>query len=117
MAYDEAVAARVREAVAGHANLSERKMFGGLCLMVNGNMFAGVMGEELMLRVGPKRFEELLARPAARPMDFTGRPMNGYVYVAPEGFATPKALSAWLEAALEFVEALPPKQPGSTSKR
>ena len=118
MAYDEPTADRVRKAVAAHANLSERKMFGGLCLMVNGNMFAGVMGEELMLRVGPKRFEELLAKPGARPMDFTGRPMNGYLYVSAPAFATDKALSTWLEDALGFVETLPAKQPGApTTKR
>ena len=85
--------------------------------MVNGNMFAGVMGEELMLRVGPKRFEELLAKPGARPMDFTGRPMNGYLYVSAPAFATDKALSTWLEDALGFVETLPAKQPGAPAPR
>ena len=109
MAYDEDVADRVRKAVAAHTGLSERKMFGGLCLMVNGNMFAGVMGDELMLRVGPQRFEELLAKPGARPMDFTGRPMNGYLYVSPIAFATDKALTTWLEDALSFAETLPAK--------
>ena len=113
MAYDEEVASRVRQAVAAHGGLSERKMFGGLCLMVNGNMFAGVMGDELMLRVGSQRFGELLAKPGARPMDFTGRPMNGYLYVAAAGFASDEDLSMWLEDALEFVESLPAKQPGA----
>jgi TfoX/Sxy family transcriptional regulator of competence genes len=115
VSYNEDVANRVRQAVAAHDGLSERKMFGGLCLMVNGNMFAGIMADELMLRVGPKRFEELLAKPGARPMDFTGRPMNGYLYVAPPAFATDNALSTWLEAALAFVETLPAKQPGAKS--
>ena len=113
MAYDETVADRERRAVAAHLGLSERKMFGGLCLMVNGNMFAGIIGDELMLRVGMERFEALLAKPGARPMDFTGRPMKGYLYVAPHAFATEKALSTWLEAALAFVETLPAKQPGA----
>ena len=113
MAYDEDVANRVRRAVASHADLSERKMFGGLCLMAGGNMFAGIIGDELMLRVGPQRFEELLAKPGARPMDFTGRPMNGYLYVSPAAFASDKDLSAWLETALSFVETLPAKQPGA----
>jgi TfoX/Sxy family transcriptional regulator of competence genes len=117
MAYDEAVADRVRKAVAAHADLSERKMFGGLCLMSGGNMFAGIIGDELMLRVGKERFEELLAKPGARPMDFTGRPMNGYIYVSPHAFATDKALSTWLEAALAFVETLPPKQPGEKAMK
>ncbi len=117
MAFDEEVADRVRGAVASHDGLSERKMFGGLCLMVNGNMFAGIIGDELMLRVGPQRFEELLAKPGARPMDFTGRPMNGYLYVSPHAFATDKALSTWLEDALGFVETLPAKQPGQKASK
>jgi TfoX/Sxy family transcriptional regulator of competence genes len=116
VAYDESVANRVRQAVAQHAGLSERKMFGGLCLMVNGNMFAGIIGEEMMLRVGPRRFEELLAKPGARPMDFTGRPMNGYLYVSSPAFARDEDLSTWLEDALSFVEGLPAKQAGTGSK-
>jgi TfoX/Sxy family transcriptional regulator of competence genes len=118
MAYDEHTADRVRRAIAHHDGLSERPMFGGLCLMVNGNMFAGIRNDELMLRVGPERFEELLAKPGARPMDFTGRPMHGYLYVASSAFERDEDLSAWLEDALWFVESLPPKQPGAkTSKR
>jgi hypothetical protein len=72
-----------------------------------------------MLRVGPQRFEELLARPGARPMDFTGRPMNGYLYVAADAFQKDEDLAAWLEHALAFVEALPAKQSGAgrTSRR
>ena len=116
MAYDEDVANRVRQAVAAHEGLSERKMFGGLCLMLNGNMFAGIIGGELMLRVGPHRFEELLAKPGARPMDFTGRPMNGYLYVSPVAFSTAEDLSTWLEPALEYVGSLPAKQPGARSR-
>ena len=118
MAYDEQVADRVRQAISNHGGLSERRMFGGLCLMVNGNMFAGIRDDELMLRVGPERFEALLAKPGARPMDFTGRPMHGYLYVAATAFERDEDLSTWLEAALGFVESLTPKQPGAkTSKR
>lgn len=117
MAYDEQMAGRVRKAVASREGLSERKMFGGLCLMLNGNMFAGLIGEELMLRVGPQRFEELLAKPGARPMDFTGRPMNGYLYVSPAAYATDKALSEWLDYALSFVATLPPKQSGGAPQK
>jgi TfoX/Sxy family transcriptional regulator of competence genes len=109
MAYDEALAGRVRRAIAGREGISERKMFGGLCLMLHGNMFAGVMQEELMLRVGAERFEAALSKPGARPMDFTGRPMAGYIYVAPPAFATEKGLQAWLDEALGFVQTLPPK--------
>jgi TfoX/Sxy family transcriptional regulator of competence genes len=109
MAYDEALATRVRSALEGRGGLSERKMFGGLCLMLHGNMFAGVMLNEVMLRVGPDRFESVLARPGARPMDFTGRPMQGFIYVDKGACTTDADLSAWLGEALGFVETLPPK--------
>jgi TfoX/Sxy family transcriptional regulator of competence genes len=109
MAYDESVADRVRNAIVGRDGLTERKMFGGLCLMLNGNMFAGIINDELMLRVGAERSDELLGRPGARPMDFTGRPMKGYLYVEPAAFAGEVALAGWLGQALGFVEALPPK--------
>jgi TfoX/Sxy family transcriptional regulator of competence genes len=109
MAYDEVVAQRVREAIQSRDGLSERKMFGGLCLLLHGNMFAGVINDELMLRVGPENSDELLARPGARPMDFTGRPMKGYLYVEPSAFATSDGLTDWLGRALSFVETLPPK--------
>lgn len=109
MAYDEAVAERVRRAIEGRDGLSERKMFGGLCLMLHGNMFAGIIKDELMLRVGPENSDELLARPGVRPMDFTGKPMKGYVYVEPSAFATSEGLRGWIGHALSFVETLPPK--------
>lgn len=111
MAYDEGIAQRIRAAV-GQQGIIERKMFGGLCFMINGNMFAGVMGNELMLRVGTERFDEALAQPFARPMDFAKRPMPGMVYVAPGGFESAEALSAWLNRALDFAGAMPAKQPG-----
>ncbi len=120
MAYDEALASRVRAALAGKDGLNERKMFGGLCLMLHGNMFAGVINAELMLRVGPDRFDATLARPGARPMDFTGKPMTGFVYVEPSAFKTNPELSSWLAEALGFVETLPPKsgsKPTRTKRR
>ncbi len=87
MAYDEGLAQRVREALSGRLDLSERKMFGGLCFMLGGNMCAGIVGEELMLRVGPDAYEDSLARPHTREMDFTGRSLKGVVYVAVDGIA------------------------------
>jgi TfoX/Sxy family transcriptional regulator of competence genes len=110
MAYDEAFADRVRTALNGHGSLSERKMFGGLCFMLNGNMCAGVQDKGLMLRVGPGRFEAALARPGARPMDFTGRAMKGFLYVDREACETDAELESWLGEAAGFVETLPPKQ-------
>ena len=109
MAYDEVLAQRIRTALHDRDGLTERKMFGGLCLMLHGNMFAGVIDDELMLRVGPERSDELLGRPGARPMDFTGRPMKGYLYVEPAAFAGETGLRDWLAYALTFVETLPPK--------
>jgi TfoX/Sxy family transcriptional regulator of competence genes len=116
MAYDEAVAQRVRKAIESRDGLSERKMFGGLCLMLHGNMFAGIINDELMLRVGPENSDELLAQPGARPMDFTGKPMKGYLYVASSAFATPDGLNQWLGHALSFVETLPPKSGSKPAK-
>ncbi|MDX1374319.1 MAG: TfoX/Sxy family protein [Burkholderiales bacterium] len=111
MAYDEALAARVRARLAGARGLSERRMFGGLCFLVNGHMCAGVVGATLMLRVGPERYAEALARPHAREMDFTGRPLKGMVYVDPPGIAGAAALGRWLDLALAFVRSQPAKRP------
>jgi TfoX/Sxy family transcriptional regulator of competence genes len=117
VAYDETLAMRIRDAVAGNEGLSERKMFGGLAFMVNGNMFAGIVKDELMFRVGPEAFEEALSRPGARPMDFTGRPSKGMVYVEPAGFESDEDLKAWLDEALTFAAGLPAKAPGTRRRR
>jgi len=109
MAYDEAVAGRIREALGKTPNVAEKKMFGGIAFMVRGNMCCGVIGERLMLRVGPKGYETALSRPHARAMDFTGRPMKGMVYVEPAGFASPRVLKAWIDEAMEFTLSLPAK--------
>lgn len=109
MAYDEGLAQRIRETLQDQADLTERKMFGGLAFMLRGNMLVGVLGDTLMARVGPNRNTQALARPHARPMDFTGKPMKGYVYVSPEGIAADKALAEWIGHCLEFVNGLPPK--------
>jgi len=109
MAYDEVLAERVRRALAGRNDLSEKKMFGGVAFMLHGNMSCGVEKDQLMVRVGPERYEEALAQPHARPMDFTGRPMRGMVYVTPEGCRTDEALKRWVEQGLNFAASLPPK--------
>jgi TfoX/Sxy family transcriptional regulator of competence genes len=109
MAYDEALAERVRAAMVGRHGLSERKMFGGVCFMLHGNMFAGVESGRIMLRVGADRFEAALARPGARPMDFTGRPMTGFVFVDSSAVESDGRLHDWLQEALGYVETLPPK--------
>lgn len=109
MAYDEALANRVRDALSGREGLSEREMFGGIAFMLDGNMACGVIGEDLMLRLGPDA-ERALAKPHTRPMDFTGKPMKTTIYVDPEGTASDEALAAWVDAAADFASILPPKQ-------
>ena len=106
----ELVTDQVRTLMTGEPGLSERKMFGGLCFMINGNMACGITGkDELMLRVGPDAYEAVLQQKGARKMDFTGRPMKGMVFVDPKSCADAKAMAAWLEQALGFARSLPPK--------
>jgi TfoX/Sxy family transcriptional regulator of competence genes len=109
MAFDEVVARRVRIALAGTRDVAEKRMFGGIAFMVRGNMCAGVIGDRLMLRVGPDGYEASLSRPHAKPMDFTGRPMKGMVYVEPAGFASTGDLKGWIARAMEFALSLPAK--------
>ena len=109
MPYDEGLAHRVREALSGRSDLSERKMFGGLCFMLGGNMCAGIVGDELMLRTGPDAYEATLAREHVREMDFTGRSLKGMVYVGVDGIAEDDRLAEWLQVAVDFAGSLPPK--------
>ena len=88
MTLDDTVAGRVRRAMAKFPGVVERRMFGGLVFMLGGHMCCGVLGDELMVRVGREAYAAALARPHARPMDFTGRPLTGFVYVAPPGCAS-----------------------------
>ena len=111
MAFDPGLAQRVREALAGRAGITERRMFGGLAFLVDGKMFVGISGEKLMARVGPERYQDALALPHVRQMDFTGRPMQGYVYVEPAGLAADRDLAAWVTWCVNFVAALPAKAP------
>ncbi|MHC4955588.1 MAG: TfoX/Sxy family protein [Planctomycetota bacterium] len=108
MAYDEQLADRVRKAF-GRKRVTEKKMFGGIGWMHRGHMCAGIVKEDLMVRVGPDAHTEALEQPHARPMDFTGKPMKGYVYVSPEGFRSAPKLQAWLERGLAFTQSLPAK--------
>ncbi|NNE36054.1 MAG: TfoX/Sxy family protein [Rhodothermales bacterium] len=109
MAYDEGLADRLRGIFADGNDVQEKKMFGGLAVMVNGHMCCGIVGDELMVRVGPALYEEALSRPHARPMDFTGRPSKGMVYVGADGFASSESLRAWVDLAMDFVDTLPPR--------
>lgn len=107
VAYDEALASRIADALADRTDVVERKMFGGLCFMVGGHMCCGVVRDDLMVRVGPDDYAEHLEQPGAREMDFTGRPMKGFLFVGPEGTARDADLRAWVERGLAFVGGLP----------
>lgn len=109
MAFDEGLAQRIRENLEGQPAISERRMFGGLAFMARGYMAVGVSGESLMARVGPAAYADALRQPGARPMDFTGKPMKGYVFVDPEGLADDAVLARWVAMCLAFVATLPPR--------
>jgi TfoX/Sxy family transcriptional regulator of competence genes len=109
MAYDEDVAFRIRAVLADQDSVTEKKMFGGLSFVVNGHMCCGLAKEKLMVRVGPEQYEECLAQPHAREMDFTGRPMKGMIYVDSEGYDSDEDLQAWVDRGLAFVTSLQPK--------
>jgi len=96
MAYDEKLAQRIRLAFSRRRDVAERKMFGGLTFLCGGRMCCGVVGADLMVRVAEDQFDEVVRRRHVRPMDFTGRPLRGFVYVSPPGFRTAAALRAWL---------------------
>jgi TfoX/Sxy family transcriptional regulator of competence genes len=110
MAFDEGLAERIRDTLADIPGVTERRMFGGLAFMLHGNMFVGVVGSTLMARVGPDRHATALRRAHAREMDFTGRPMKGYVYVDEAGTANDADLADWVGACRGYVATLPPKR-------
>ena len=112
MAYDEKLADRVRGLLAGRRDVTEREMFGGLTFMVGGHMCCGVNGDELIVRLRPADAEAALDRLGARPMDFTGRPMRGFVTVRPEGLKG-QALRRWVALAVEHGESLQPERKGT----
>ena len=89
--------------------MSERKMFGGLCFMKNGNMCFGIVGSELMVRVGADAYPKVLALPHAREMDFTGQSLRGMVFVGDDGIAEDADLEVWLRRGLSYAGSLPPK--------
>jgi hypothetical protein len=109
MAVDEALAGRVREALGGVEGLTEKRMFGGLAFLLNGNMAVGVHGEELIVRLAPEQTEEALAEPHVRIFDMTGRPMKGWVLVGPGATASEDGLGGWVTRGVDFAESLPAK--------
>ena len=109
MAFDQGLAERVRALLTNDANVRERKMFGGLCFLCGGNMACGIVGDELMVRVGPQGWLDALSQPHAREMDFTGRSMKGMVYVGVKGIAEDTDLARWVDRGTTYARSLPPK--------
>ena len=110
MAYDEGLAQRLRDYFDSQdRHVVEKKMFGGLAFMLHGNMCVGVIDAKLMARVGKENHVAALERPHAHPMDFTGRPMKGFLYVDPDGYEADETLADWVELCMSFVNTLPPK--------
>ena len=110
MAYDPEAQARINAVLNAWPSTAHKKMFGGVCTLLNGHMVCGLYKEYLILRLGVEQASDALAQPHCRPFDITGRPMRGWVMVAPEGFAEDAVLRAWLEKARTFIETLPPKE-------
>ena len=109
MAYSEELADRIREVIDGRPGVSERKMFGGIAWMVNGNMACGIVGEDLMVRLERGDAEAALAESHVGPMEFTGRPMRGFVVVEASGLDDDAELGRWVDAGADFAESLPEK--------
>ena len=109
MPYDELLSIRIRAVLGPLPNLEEKKMFGGIGFLVNGNMACGVHKDDLIVRVGPANYYESLSSPYTRPFDMTGRPMVGWVMVAPEGYTSESDLKAWVDQGLAFAQSLSAK--------
>ncbi len=110
MPYNEVLAARVRKVLHGVRRVEEKKMMGGLTFMVSGRMCVGIVNNDLMARIDPARYEEALQRKGCREMDFTGRPMKGFVFVGPEGTSDKRSLTRWIGLALEFNASIKPSR-------
>ena len=117
MACNEQLARRIRVALKGKRGLEEKRMFGGVAFMLNGHMCCGVEKDNLMIRVSHERGEALLKRPYARPMDFTGRPLRGFLFVSAAGYKTATRLRFWLDEATQFALSHPPKKPKPAKAR
>jgi TfoX/Sxy family transcriptional regulator of competence genes len=103
MAFNEKIADKAREIISQtHKNVEEKKMFGGLCFMVNDKMCVGVEQDRLMVRLDPAKFDEVMKKEGCKPMDFTGKVMKGFVFVDADVLNTEKELKYWIDLALEY---------------
>jgi TfoX/Sxy family transcriptional regulator of competence genes len=116
MAYDEGLAERIRVVLEDVQDVTEKKMFGGVAFLLDGKMFVGIVKQDLMVRVGPDRYDESLERRHVRPMDFTGKPMAGYVFVAPDGVSEDDELAEWVRLGSQFVRTLLKTSPHSSKR-
>jgi TfoX/Sxy family transcriptional regulator of competence genes len=109
MAYDEGLEQRIREQIEELPNVVGKKMFGGICFMVQGNMACGVHQDSLIVRVGAEQHEAALAQSHTKVFDITGRPMKNWILVTPDGIQSDADLKRWLEQGIDFALSLPPK--------
>lgn len=109
MAYSEHVAERIRRLLKGKRGVTEKKMFGGLSFFVGGKMAIGVLKDDLVVHVDPKEADALLKSDDVRPMDFTGKPMKGWLYVSEGGYSSESSLSSWVERGIAFAKRAPKK--------
>ena len=109
MAYNEDIAARIRDELASIADIEEKKMFGGVSFLLNGNMAVGVIGDELCVRVDKADFEDFVTEPGARIFDFSGRPMKGWLMVGEPGMADDADFTRWVDRGVGYAGSLPPK--------
>jgi TfoX/Sxy family transcriptional regulator of competence genes len=117
MAYDEQLAARVRDLLADTPGFAEQRMSGGLCVTVFGNMCCGALKDELVLRVDPEAAQRPLSEPHVRPMDFAGRPLKGSLFVGADALKRTAALRRYVSLSLAFAASLSPKQKKAGQKR
>jgi TfoX/Sxy family transcriptional regulator of competence genes len=110
MAFSEALAERIRQRLARRKNVEERKMFGGVGFLLNGNLLVGVWKDSLCVRLGPDQAEEALLEPHVEEFDITGRPMKGWVLVEPKRIEGDDQLAGWIQRAMKFVGTLPAKE-------
>src|SRR5262245_27730608 len=116
MAYDEGLAERIRSVLDEQPGVSERRMFGGVAFLVKGHMSVGIVQDKLMVRVGPDAYDRVLRERHARRMDFTGRPMKGFVYVVPSGYESDADLERWVNLGVAYVTSLPTKASGARTR-
>jgi len=109
MAFSESLALRVRQILSSRRGIAEKKMFGGVGFLLNGNMCVGIWKNSLIARIDPESYEDALKEEYVRKFDITGRPMKGWILVEPDGIETDAQLSQWVERSLEFVSTLPKK--------